>query len=89
MASLINYLSKNSKDIEVGVITENMGEGVYKAIIAGSIKRAYNTLDTSLSVGNRVLIGKLDRGKRYIMNKTGFNDNENILTISTEVFING
>ena len=89
MGSLINWLSNNSESIEVGVITEKEGDKSYRALIAGSDKRVYNTLSESLSIGNRVLISKLKQGKRYIINNTGFNDSILNTGVTTEVLING
>lgn len=76
MAGLASWLSKKSEIIELGVITSKEGGKVYMAAISGSNKRVYNTLDSPLSVDDRVLIGRLQHGKRYVMNKTGVNATE-------------
>lgn len=88
MAGLINWLSKNTESIELGVVKSIEAKQVYNVSVAGVNRKVHNTLEVNLTIGDRVLVSKLQSGKRYIMNKTGFSGDYNN-TITKEIYING
>ena len=72
MASLIDFLKKESQIIELGEVVQIAGSDAYLVSIEGVDRVAFNTLGVDLSVGNRVIVNKVNSGKRFIISQTGF-----------------
>lgn len=86
MAGLIDLLSAQSNNIELGEIQYSEGDGTYTVSIDGVNRKVYNTLNSLLSAGTRVIVNKVESGKRFIVSETGFIGNHNELK---EIFRDG
>jgi hypothetical protein len=86
MDSLIKFFKESKNRIELGQISEVKGGGLFIVIINGMTYQAISSIKEPLSTGRKVLITKLESGKRYItghLSTIGKQDN------LTEVIRNG
>lgn len=79
----LNELFKTKSQIEMAEITKFCGGQIYEITVKGQSKKAYNTTQTNIKPGTKVIINSVGN-KRFIVNTTQ-KTKENI----KEVYKNG
>ena len=86
MAGLIDIFVKSQRSIELGEVKQILGNREFLVTISGVDRKVFSSIPDRLTVGNKVVVTRMETGKLFVVNKTGFTGRQNELK---EVFIDG